>query len=182
MSIVDWVLVAILAFGAIKGYMHGFVVEVFSFFGFFVGLIIALQLTIPVTVRFFSDSEYFDIVAILVFIVLFVLLGLAIKMGARFIKNVLDMTIFGMVDNLIGAVTGIVKWAFLISAVLWVLNSVGVTFEKGLASDSIILPYLLDFSPVVFGWIAGFIPFVQDLIDTMKDIPGSKNTYLSFAL
>ena len=103
-------------------------------------------------------------------------------MGARFIKNVLDMTIFGMVDNLIGAVTGIVKWAFLISAVLWVLNSVGVTFEKGHASESIILPYLLDFSPVVFGWIAGFIPFVQDLIDTMKDIPGSKNTYLSFAL
>ena len=87
MSTADWVVVAILAFGAVKGYLRGFVVEAFSFFGFFIGLIVALQLTIPVSLRFFAESDYFDIIAILVFIVLFILLGLGIKMAAKLIKN-----------------------------------------------------------------------------------------------
>lgn len=181
MSTADWVVVAILAFGAVKGYLRGFVVEAFSFFGFFIGLIVALQLTIPVSLRFFAESDYFDVIAVLVFIVLFILLGLGIKMAAKLIKNALDMTIFGIVDNLIGGLTGLLKWAFLISVLFWVLGSVGVDLEDRFFSDSLLFPFLVNIGPVVFGWIGGFIPFIQDLIDTMQDIPRSKNSYFTFA-
>jgi len=175
------VILGILAFGAIKGYLRGFIVEIFSFFGFFIGLVLALQLTLPITIRFFSESKYFDLIAVLVFIALFVLLGIGIKAGAKLIKKMVDLTLFGTLDNIVGAVTGIIKWAFLLSVLVWVFDSVGIDFEKRLSSSTV-YSHIKQMGPVVFGWLGGFIPFIQDLVDMLKDIPKTKNSYLTFAL
>ena len=71
MSTFDIILVILLGFGAVKGYTQGFIVAVFSFVAFFIGLFLALELAVPVSLEFFGESDYFDFVAILVFIVLF---------------------------------------------------------------------------------------------------------------
>ncbi len=181
MSVADWILTAILAVGAFKGFSRGFIVEVFSFFGFFIGLVVALHLTLPVTISFFSDSSYFAVIAIGVFIALVILLGIGIKAIAKLIKNVIDLTLLGAVDNFVGALTGVLKWAFLISILLWIFESVGVNLEQGLAADSTIMPFIIDLGPYLFGILGDFIPFVQDIIDLLRDIPKSGNSYLTFA-
>lgn len=180
MSTADIIILVILGFGVVKGYLNGFIVEVVSFLGFFVGLILALQLTIPVTTWFFSGSNYYDLIAIVVFVALFFLLSISLKMGAKILKRAIDVTIFGTVDNVIGALTGAIKWGVLISMIAWIFDSVGFDLNEKFMDDSLIFPYIVKIGPAIFSWLGGIIPFIQDLIDSLKSIPSSKGDYMTF--
>lgn len=179
MSTFDITLLIMLGFGAVKGYMRGFVVELFSFIAFFIGLFLALELTIPISKSIFGSTSYFEIAAILVFIALFILLSLAIKAGAKALKNMIDMTIFGSVDNLAGAFAGLLKWAFILSIIFWVFESVGFDITNRYAENTIIFPYIVNIGPMVFEWLSGVMPFIQDLIDSMENLPKRKDTYIT---
>lgn len=180
MSTLDIILLILLGVGAVKGYARGFIVEVFSFVAFFIGLFLALELTIPVSTSMFGGTNYFEIAAVIVFIALFILLSLAIKVGAKALKNMVDMTIFGSVDNLVGAFAGAFKWAFIFSILFWVFESVGVDLAERYAEDAIIFPYIVGIGPTVFGWLGEVLPFIKDLIDSLDTLPKGKDTYMTF--
>lgn len=179
MSTLDIILLILLVFGAFKGYAHGFIVEFFSFLAFFIGLFLALELTVPVSTWLFEGSSFFDVAAIIVFIVLFILLSMAIKTGAKALKNAVDMTFFGSVDNLMGAFAGAFKWAFICSIVFWVFESVGVDLTDRYAKDAIIFPYIVGIGPTVFAWLGEVLPFIKDLIDSLDGLPKGKDTYMT---
>ena len=172
-------MLVLLGVSAVKGYTNGFIVELFSLLAFFVGLFLALELTIPVSLKFFGKSDYFDIISILVFIGLFIVLSFLIKTGARLLKKAIDITPFGILDNIVGAISGVFKMALIISVILWVCSSVGVDFQKSYANESIIFPYLVVIGPSVFEAIGHLIPIIQDLIDSMDNIPKTKDTFIS---
>lgn len=145
--------------------------EVFSFIAFFVGLFLALELTIPVSNWLFGSTGFFEIGAILVFIVLFVLLTIAIKAAAKLVKSVIDITFFGILDNILGAVAGLFKWAFILSVVFWVFDSVGLDVISKYSADTIIFPYIVGIGPTVFELLSGLVPLIKDLIDSMENLP-----------
>ncbi|WP_436514724.1 CvpA family protein [Ekhidna sp. To15] len=179
MDTFDFIILAVLGIGAIKGYLRGFIVELFSFIAFIIGLLLALELTIPVAENLFAESNYFEVIAVIVFISLFILLSMAIKMGAKAIKKALDMTPFGTLDNVAGAVAGLLKWAFLLSIVLWVFESVGFDLVERYGDKTMLFPYIVDIGPTVFGWLGYVIPFIQDLIDSMENMSQSRESYVS---
>ncbi|MEP5614351.1 MAG: CvpA family protein [Cyclobacteriaceae bacterium] len=179
MEIFDIILLVLLGFGAFKGYQQGLVVAVVSFFAFFVGLFIALEFTIPVSLYLFGSSSFFDIGAVIVFIALFVLLSFLIKLGAKAIKNMVDFTFFGTLDNALGAIAGIFKSAFILSIIFWVFESVGFDLVMRYSDGTVIFPYIVGIGPTVFEWLSGLLPFIEDLIDMMKDLPGSKDSVLT---
>lgn len=180
METLDIILLILLGLGAFKGYSRGFIVEIFSFVAFFIGLFLALELTVPVATGLFGKSDYFEVSAILVFIALFILLSLAIKAGAKALKNIIDMTLFGTLDNLVGAVAGAFKWAFVISIIFWVFDSVGFDLKDRYAQDAIIFPYIVDIGPTVFEWLGQVIPFIRDLIDSLENLPKGKRSLMTF--
>ncbi|MEQ8907329.1 CvpA family protein [Ekhidna sp.] len=182
MSTLDIILLVLLGVGAVKGYARGFIVETLSFLAFFIGLFLALELTIPVSTGLFGGTGYFEIAAILVFIGLFLLLSLAIKAGAKALKSMVDMTIFGSVDNLIGAFAGAFKWAFIFSILFWVFESVGVDLTERYAKDAIIFPYIVGIGPTVFGWLGEILPFIKDLIDSLDTLPKDKDTFMTLLI
>lgn len=165
-----------------KGYLRGFIVELFSFIAFVVGLLLALELTVPVSKNLFGGSSYFEVIAVVVFIVLFILLSMAIKLGAKAIKKALDMTIFGTMDNVAGAIAGLFKWAFILSIIFWVLESVGFNLVEKYADKTVVFPYIVGIGPTVFEWLGYVIPFIQDLIDSMEDMSQSRATYVSLPI
>lgn len=179
MVLFDIILLVLLGLGALKGFRNGFIVEIFSFFAFFIGLFIALEFTIPVTLSLFGSSSFFDLIAIVVFILLFVLLSFLIRLGARSIKNVVDFTLLGTVDNFFGAVAGIFKSAFIISIIFWVIESVGVDVVDKYSDDTVIFPYIVGIGPTVFEWLSELIPLIRDLIDTMDSLPNQKDSVLT---
>ncbi|MEO9872222.1 CvpA family protein [Ekhidna sp.] len=182
MSTFDLVLIILLGIGTFKGYGRGFIVEIFSFIAFFVGLYLALELTIPVSNELFGGSNYFEIASIFVFIVLFIFLSMAIKVGAKALKNAIDMTLFGSLDNIAGAVIGILKWAFVLSVIFWVFESVGFDLTDRYADETILFPYIVHIAPAVFEWLSYILPFLKDMIDSLENMPKKNNTFMTFLI
>lgn len=170
MNYLDIFFLVVFVIGAIKGYMRGLIVEIFSFVAFFVGLFVAIELTIPVANQFFSSSDYFQAMSIAVFIVLFLIAVLLINLAAKAVKKVIDLTFLGFFDNVIGALAGAFKWAFIISVFFWVFDSIGIRFPDHLASSSVIYPYIESLGPKTFELIGNMLPFIEDMIDSLKNI------------
>lgn len=180
MGALDIFFVVVFIIGLIKGYTKGLVVEVFSFVAFFVGLFVAINLSIPVADTFFADSEYSKVVMIGVFIVLFLIAVIIINVLAKMIKKVLDLTFLGFFDNVLGAVASIFKWAFIISVFFWVFDSLGFRLPEDFISASKIYPFVESLGPKTFEWIGKQLPFIKDMIDSLKNVRGNEETVLTF--
>lgn len=170
MNYLDIFFIVIFIIGAFKGYMKGLLVEIFSFLAFFVGLFVAIKLTIPVAHHFFDSADYFQGITIAVFVALFIIVILLINLIAKALKKVLDLTFLGLFDNILGAVAGIFKWAFIISVFFWVFDSIGLRLPNDQAGDSLIYPFIQNLGPATFELVSNMLPFLQDMIDSLKNI------------
>lgn len=167
MNVIDIIIIGVLGLAAVKGYLKGFIIEFFSFIAFFVGLFIAIEFTSPIAVEYFGDSDYFGLLSVAVFIGLFLVLTLAINILAKITKKAVDLTFFGLLDNALGAIMGALKWALIASVILWIFDSVGLEISSPMIDRSSLFPYLVVIGPMTFEAISGFIPFFQDIFDSM---------------
>ena len=165
MNYLDIFLIFILAFSAYKGYQKGLLVALFSLLAFFLGLFMAIKFTAPISVKFFSDSAYFEWIAIAIFIAIFALLILGIHLLSKALKTILDFTPLGILDNILGAALNIFKIAFVLSILFWVIDSLGIDFSNEYIDNSIILSYIILFAPKSFEAIGSFIPYFKDIFD-----------------
>ncbi|MFY0688074.1 MAG: CvpA family protein [Cyclobacteriaceae bacterium] len=160
---------------AIKGYSKGFVVELFSIIALFVGLFVAIEFTAPLAVKFFSDSQYFEVVSVGVFLLIFIGFTIVINLVARVIKKVIDLSMLGMFDNVLGAVLGLLKFALIMSVVLWIFDSLGLKLPGNQQSSSIFLPYIEPIGPAVFSWVSDVIPYFKHIFDSLEQF-GSRES------
>lgn len=167
MNLVDIILIAFFGLAGVKGYMKGFVIEFFSFIAFFLGLFVAIEFTSPIALKYFGESDYFGLIAVGVFIAIFLALTLGINLLAKITKKALDLTFFGMLDNALGAIMGVLKWALILSVILWIFDSVGLKITSEKIDNSKIYPYVVLVGPLTFEAISGVIPFFQDIFDSM---------------
>jgi uncharacterized membrane protein required for colicin V production len=91
------------------------------------------------------------------FLVIFVLIIIAVNLIGSLLKKVIDWTPLGMVDNIAGAVLGVLKWAIGISVIFWVIGALQLEFITSAAEKSKILPvtnsvlaYVADFITALF--------------------------------
>jgi len=173
-SYFDIFLAVVFLLGAVKGYIKGLIVEIFSFLAFFVGLFISVELTVPISKAIFEGSSYFQIMTVGVFIALFIIIIVLINLGAKIIKKVIDLTFIGFFDNILGSLAAVFKWAFMISMVIWVLDSVGFSLPEAWITGSLFYGYVQDMGPLVFNWLGDLLPFIKDMIDSLENIGDNK--------
>lgn len=180
MNFIDIIFLVLLAVSAFKGYSKGFVVEILSFIAFFVGLFVAIELTIPVAERFFSGSGSMQFVSVAVFIGLFIGVVIVINLIAKGLKKFLDLTLFGFLDNILGALAGMFKWVFVFSVLIWVFDSIGFRFPDAWMAESFFFPLVQQIGPTLFEWMGFVLPFIQDMIDSLKNIGNNSRSLYTF--
>lgn len=180
MSYLDLFFIVILVLGAIKGYLKGFIIELFSFLAFFIGLFVAIELTIPISNQFFARSDFFQLLTIGVFLILFLMAVVLINLMARALKKVVDLTFIGLLDNVLGSLAAVFKWAFILSVVFWVFDSIGMRLPSHYVDDSIIYPYIKNIGPDIFQWLSEMLPFVEDMMDSLKNIGEKEPSVYTF--
>src|SRR6187402_3330015 len=119
MTIADVIIIILLGIGAYKGYKDGFLVTVISFLAFIIAIIAAFKL-MDTCMKFLKvyigDNKVLPFIS---FVVVFVLVYIAVFLLSRFLKSVINQTLFGKFDEAVGALFGIFKIAFGISLLLW---------------------------------------------------------------
>jgi membrane protein required for colicin V production len=170
MNVIDIIIVVLLVLAGVKGFMRGMIVELFAILAFIFGLYAAIEFTAPVSIKYFGNSDYFSIVSIGIFILIFLGLTLIINLLAKLLKKAVDFTFLGTFDNLLGAAIGVFKWALIMSVIIWIINSVGLKLSGEKIDESRIFPYIEEVGPRTFKFVSGLIPFFNDIFDSLEKI------------
>ncbi|MEM9981532.1 MAG: CvpA family protein, partial [Bacteroidota bacterium] len=131
MNSIDLFILIPILWGAFKGYKRGFLLTFISLISFFLALVLGLkfyQVIMEAIAPSIKVSESF--LPYIAFFITFALIWFGINKLGDYLKRVLDATLLGGVDNLVGAALGGLKFAFFISLFLWLFNKLGAFDQK----------------------------------------------------
>lgn len=164
MSNVDIVLLIFIAFGAWNGYKEGFLMEIISLTGIVLGIFLGFKLMgegmILLEEQFDADRSTLPYVS---FIVIFIVVVLLVRLLGSFVKNSVDKSFLGTVDQALGAGLGGFRTLFMLSVVLWILDSLKLTPYTEWVEGSWLYPFTANLAPTVADWLGQFIPFFKEI-------------------
>lgn len=159
-----------LAIGAIRGFRKGIIMEIAGLLALLLGLFGAFQL-LDWGVAFLSHFQMDisdSVLPAIAFVVLFILILVGIYLLGRFIKAVLHITPLGIIDSIMGGFVGLLKWAFGISLVFWVMEVLEVKVAGDSLSNSLVLPYIIYLAPLFISFITAIIPYFHELLSSIE--------------
>ncbi len=144
--------------------------EIISIASFFIAIIGGIKLLDPgIALASQYIEGYEQILPVIVFTVVFIGILLLLHWLGQLIKKIIDLTLLGSIDDIVGALLGIVKWALIISIFLWVFASFGGKIDEKLTSTSIFYEPVADFAPTLFNIISSIFPFIEDLFRNSEE-------------
>lgn len=156
--------------GAYKGFQRGFLLTIISIFSFVIAIILGLkffQITLQLLAPYTNLSK--SILVYLAFFITFLLsLFLVNKLG-NFIKNTVHYTLLGSVDSLIGALVGGLRFALIVSIVLWGADTVGLIAAET-KEQSVLFKYIAPLAPACMAYVSQVVLFGQDIFQSIKNI------------
>ena len=142
------------------------IVSLVAFFLAIVGAFKLLDFGMELLQPYFDDWEH--ALPIISFIILFIAILLIVNLIGKIVKKILDMTLLGGLDNFAGAVIGFLKWAFGVSLILWLGESIEISVSAEMAEGTYIYPIVASIAPFVIDSISAYMPFIQDVFDQLK--------------
>ncbi|HEY0976263.1 MAG TPA: CvpA family protein [Flavobacteriales bacterium] len=144
----DLVLLALVAFAAVRGFMRGAVVEVCALVGLVSGLWAAVHFNNKVAVWIGLDADQ----EVLSFIVTFLGVLLAVNLLGRAITAALDLAQLGLANKIAGTLFGMVRSAFMLSVLLniaWANSADRAIPDRRTRNESRIYAPLRSFAPAL---------------------------------
>ncbi|HSZ72006.1 MAG TPA: CvpA family protein [Cytophagaceae bacterium] len=168
MEIVDIVLFLLAAVAAWFGYKKGFLIELLSLFAIILAFAVAWKLS-HTAVLYMSHSLEWNpkIVGAVAFILILILVFYIAYWISKLLSDIVHQTPFGVFDKTFGAIVSVFKWFFMLSLMLWALDTAQVQWYVNIKRTSIALPYCERIAPVVFEWVRIAVPF-EDIFGQMK--------------
>lgn len=164
MSKADIFLLILAAIGAWGGYRQGFLMEIISLAGIVLGIFLGFKLMgegmIFLEERFNIDRSTLPYIS---FIVTFIVVILLVRLLGNLVKNSMDKTFLGTVDQAFGAGLGAFRTLFLLSVVLWILDSLKLSPKSEWTEGSWLYPFTAHLAPVTADWLGQFIPFFKEI-------------------
>src|SRR5688572_7648105 len=149
----DFVLVIVLLIGAVGGYRKGFLAELFSLLGIFLGILAGFKL---MGIAMVNISRYYEIddkiLPYVAFGIVFIIVAILVGLLGKFLKSSIEKTVLGNADQFAGSAIGILKAAFMASVLLWITSSMKVNFPDHWTEDSWLYPPIASFAPTVTAW------------------------------
>lgn len=172
MAVIDYVLLLPLIYGAYLGYKKGFLLMVLGIMAMVVGVGISFNL-LTQSIRFLMQyiPHMPEAVPYLAFTLVFILVTIGVYLGGIALKKAMDFTFFaGVIDNLAGAIVGLIQWLFITSTLLWLNFQTFTVIPDYYFKDSVLATHLAYFAPYVVEKSEFLLPFVHDLFTSIAQI------------
>ena len=164
MSKADIVLIILALLGAWGGYKEGFLMELISLAAVIIGVFCGFKLMgegmLFLGERFNVDRSTLPYLS---FVVIFVLVMLLVRMLGKLVKGSIDHSFLGTLDKAMGAVLGAFRTLFLLSIVVWILDSLKFSPKSEWISDSWLYPFTVRLAPSVANWLGQFLPVFKEI-------------------
>ena len=104
-----------------------------------------------------------NVLPYLSFLFIFLLIVIGVGLLGRMLKATLDKTFLGKIDQLFGALLGAFKWLFLMSVLLWIMDSLHNSPKGDWIEGSRLYPVTVEVATQLAGWMSGFLPFFEEI-------------------
>ncbi|AHM61736.1 colicin V production protein [Flammeovirgaceae bacterium 311] len=159
MNALDLAIILLLIWGTFSGFRKGLLLEVIGIVAFIIGIVVGLKL-LQWSIDWLSGYVDLDesLLPYIAFFVLFVLVVVGINLIGNIASKALHLTFLGVIDSLLGAVAGLLKWALGISVLFWVASTMELNRPGGLLTQSWFYDMLAPLAPRFFDMIGQALP------------------------
>lgn len=170
MTALDLLLLLPLGVGTVQGYRRGLVLEAVSLLAFVLGVVGGLSLlSVAVPVVRHYVGEAFGLLPLVSFLLVMVLIMWGVHLLGGLVKTAVHLTPLGVLDHLLGAAAGGLKWLLGLSLLLHGLQLSGVhLLTPRLAAGSRVLPLVQAATPVALRLTGYVLPFATGLLARLK--------------
>lgn len=158
MNSLDVVLFALLIFGAVRGFLRGFFIEITSLFALVAGVYVAFYFS-GFVARFLKEKVNWNehTLYIVAFMATLVLAILVIGLAGKTLTKIANFAMLGLFNKLSGSFFGAFKFALLLSALLFVVEKVNLPIpfiEETALETSLLYSPIKTIVPLIFNNLA----------------------------
>ena len=169
---IDVLLLLFIVLAVFKGLRQGFLLAVFSAVAFIVGLAAAVKLSAALA-GYFKDSVHVSArwLPVLAFIVVFLVVVLLVRGGARLLEAAVDLAMMGWLNKLAGVLLYALVYTIILSVLLFYAVQVHLISGHTLSS-SVSYRFIRPWGPVVIDGFGKFVPFFKGMFVQLEDFFG----------
>ena len=176
--LIDTVALVLLIISVFKGFTKGFIVALFSFLAFIIGLAAALKLSTLVASYIGNavniSQRWLPVIA---FLVVFLIVALAIRLGAKMLEGVVKLAMLGWLNRLGGIILYILIYFFIFSILLFYAQQLHLLKPETIEA-SVSYPWIQPIAPKIMSIMGAVIPFFKDMFDQLlqffQNVSGKK--------
>jgi membrane protein required for colicin V production len=166
--LIDIVAIALLILAVIKGYRKGFVVAVFSFLAFLIGLAAAVKLSALVAAWLKESTNISQKwLPVLAFILIFLIVVLLVRLGAKAIEGALKVAMLGWANKLGGIIFYALLYLFVFSIALFYAEKRQLIKATSLQA-SVTAPYIRPFGPKAIDALGWIVPAFKNMFGDLE--------------
>lgn len=166
--IIDLIFAIVLVLAVIKGYQRGLIVGLFSLVAVIIGLAAALKLSAVVagyigkTVK--VSEEWLPLIS---FAVVFIIVILLIRLGAKAIESAVEVVFLGWVNRLGGIILYVVIYTIVFSVLLFYAEQMK-WIEQDTINKSLTYSYIQPWGPKAINGFGSLIPVFKDMFGDLE--------------
>ena len=166
---IDIIVIALLALAIFKGFRNGLIVAVFSFLAFVIGLAAALKLS-AVVAEYLGNSTNISQrwLPVLAFAIVFFIVVLLVKLGAKAIESAMKMVMLGWLNKIGGILFYALLYIFILSVVLFYALQLNIIKPETAAASST-YKYIEPLAPKVMSVLGEVLPFLKNVFADLEN-------------
>lgn len=171
--LIDIIFFILILIAIFKGYRKGFVIAVFSFVAFIIGIAAAIKLSAIVADHLKNDlsisAKWLPVIS---FLLVFIAVIFLIRFGAKLIEKTFQLALMGWINRLAGAVLYILIYTFIFSVLLFYADKIHVINQHTIEASQT-WPYIEPIGPKVINGFGKVIPLFKNMFDELESFFGN---------
>lgn len=177
--LLDFLFAVIIVFAILRGYQRGFVVGLFSLVAVIIGLAAAMKLSTVVAGYIGSAVKVSDQwLPIISFAVVFLIVILLIRLGARAIEKTVEVAMLGWVNKIGGIILFAAIYITVFSVLLFYAEQVRV-IQPETINKSVTYSFIQPWGPKAINGFGSIIPIFKDMFGDLEQFFDGVSTKIS---
>jgi membrane protein required for colicin V production len=169
---IDFLAIGIIILSIIKGFRNGLVVAIFSLLAFIIGLAAAIKLSAVVAEYLGTNTNISQRwLPILAFAIVFFVVVLLVRLGAKAIEGGLRMAMLGWLNKLGGIVFYLLLYFFIFSIILFYATQLHIIKPETIQT-SVTYPIIYPMAPIVMDALGSIVPFFRNMFGELENFFG----------
>ena len=170
---IDIIFFILMLVALFKGISRGFVVALFSFLAFFIGLAAAIKLSAVVAVHLAENTNLTGFwLPIASFLLVFFVVGFLVRLGARWVQKTIELAWMKWLNRLLGVIFYVVLYIIIFSVLLFYATQINL-IKQDTIQASHTYRFIQPWGPYVMEGFGNIVHFFRNMFDELEDFFGN---------